>query len=140
MGIEQCGDIQRPIGEVFSFASNAANLHHFDNKIVEVMPITQGLTVEGTIYQLVTVQFGKRMTVDLSITAYEPNQIFAFRVNSGPVQMETHYTFVGEYDNTKIIGKSLPHPEGIWKVIVPMISIPARKKFKNELNSLKQYL
>jgi hypothetical protein len=140
MGIEQKVQIQKPVGEVFSTVSNPANLPHYDDNIIEVKPSTQGVIGVGKTYQLFATQYGRRMVVDLEITAFEPNNQFALIVNSRPFLVQTHYTFVGENQNTTIIGKRVPHPEGIWRVLLPLISIPANKKFEGELNNLKNYL
>ena len=140
MIIEHKVEILRPLEDVFSIASNPGNLSHYDSSIVEVERATLGEIGVGMRYQLVAVQFGKRMNVDLEITAYEPNQNFAFRINSGPFPVETHYAFLSQDNTTIIIGRREPQPNGIWIVLVPLMSVPARRKFASELNKLKIYM
>lgn len=140
MGIDYKIEIRKSIEEVFYTVSNPANLPNYDKNIVEVKPSTQREIGVGMKYHLVTVQFGKRINVELEITALEPNHFYAFRVNGGPFPVETKYTFLSQGNTTIIIGKREPQPEGIWNVFTPILSIPARKKFERELNSLKIYL
>ena len=140
MAVKICLDIQRPVEDVFPFMANQANLPFYDKSFLEVKQISGESIDEGAKFQLIGSQFGIRMTVTLEITAYEPNNHFALMVYSGPFPVETHYTFVSEDHTTQIIGKREPQPDGVWKVLIPLISIPARKKFKGELNSLKNYL
>ena len=81
-----------------------------------------------------------QMTVDLEITGYKPTQYFSFRVNSGPFPVEIHYTSASRGNTTEVIGRREPQPNGIWKVLTPIFSIPARRKFEGELHNLKGYL
>ena len=140
MGIDYRIEIRRSKEDVFSIVSNPANLPHYDDNIVEVEPITAGVIGEGMKFRLVVVQFRKRMTVDLEITALEPCHLYSYRVIGGPFPVDTQYTFLDQGDTTMIKGKREPQPEGNWKVFAPMMSIPARKKFVRELKGLKNYL
>jgi hypothetical protein len=140
MGIEHNIDIHRSVDKVFAFVSNPANLPQYEDNIVDVKQITPEKTGVGTIYQLFAVQFGRKMTVDLEISAYKPNDNYAIRVTGGSFPVETHYSFVSQDNTTVVIGKRTPLPSGIWKVLLALISIPARKKLMSELNNLKVYL
>lgn len=140
MGVKICIDIQRPVEEVFAFASNVANLPLYDKGIREVKKITESPIDAGTTFHLIASQFGIRMIVVLVVTAYEPSHHFVFRVNSGPFPVETHYSLVSHGSSTQMSGEREPQTRGIWKWLIPLISIPARQKFEAELNSLKNYL
>lgn len=140
MGVKICIDIQRPVEEVFAFASNVANLPLYEKGIREVKKITEGPIGDGTTFHLITNQIGIRMTGVLVLIAYEPSHHFAFRVNSGPFPVETRYTLASLKSGTQVIGEREPQTRGIWKWLIPLISIPARQKFEAELNSLKNYL
>ena len=118
MGIEYEVRILRPVEAMFTIASNPSNLPRYDTNIIEVKPINQEEIGVGMEYQVVAFQFGRRMTVDLEIIAYESNNEYAFRVNSGTFPVETQYKFVSQGHSTKIIGERKPQPGGIWKVLV----------------------
>jgi len=140
MSIERCILIHKPVEEVFIISSNPANLPHYDDGIVDVKPTTEGLTGMGKTYQLIASQLGRQMIVNLEIIAYKPNLEYAFRVLGGPFPVETYYNLVSQDNSTKIIARREPQPTGIWDVFIPLMSVPARKKFEGELNNLKNYL
>lgn len=140
MGVKISIDLQRPVEEVFDFAANAANLPLYDKNIREVKKITEGPIGVGTTFHLIASQFGFHTIVVQEFTVYEPSHHFAFLVNSGPFPVETHYTLESHANGTRVSGEREPQPRGIWKWLIPLISIPARQKFAAELNSLKNYL
>jgi len=138
--LEICIEIQRPVEEVFAFASNVANLPLYDKGIRDVKKITEGPIDAGTTFHLIASQFGIRMIVVLVFTAYEPSHHFVFRVNSGPFPVETHYSLVSHGSGTQMRCERELQPSGIWRWLIPLMSIPAGKKFERELNSLKKYV
>jgi hypothetical protein len=140
MAVRICFNIQQSLEKVFSTVSNPTNLPYYDDNIIEVKPATQTEISAGTTYQLVAVQFGKRLVVNLEIISYEPYLDFAYLVFGGPFPVETHYSLLSQENNTKILARREPQPKGFWKVLMPIMSIPARKKFADELNNLKNYL
>ena len=140
MGVKNCVEIQRPVEGVFFFASNATNLPLYDKSIREVKKIADGPIDIGTKFNLIASQFGMRLDVVQTITAFEPSHHFAYRVDTGPFPIETHFTLESLANGTLLCGEREPQPGGFWKLLVPLISIPARKKFEAELNELKDYL
>jgi ligand-binding SRPBCC domain-containing protein len=140
MAVKICLDIQRPVEEVFAFMANPAYLPFYDNSFLEVKQISGESIDEGAKFQLTGSQFGIRMTVILEITAYDPDNHYALMVHSGPFPVKTHYTLVSLGNATQVNGKREPIPNGIWQWLTPLMSIPARSKFKAELKSLKNYL
>jgi uncharacterized membrane protein len=77
-------DIQRPIGDVFAFASDLANLPLYDKGILEVTKISNGSIGTGAIFHLLARQLGLRMKVVLVFTSNQPNRQFSYQVISGP--------------------------------------------------------
>lgn len=140
MGIILRIDIERPLDEVFSFAANIDNLPLYDKSIQMVEKITEGEVRVGTEYRLISKRFGIEMTADLLFTAYYENSLYAVRVTSGPFPIETHYSLENQGSSTLVTGEREPHPQGFLKWMVPVMTIPARRKFAGELNSLKNYL
>ena len=133
-------DVSRSVEEVFEFASNIVNLPLYDKGISEVEKITEGPIGVGSTFHLSASQFGIRMIAVLLFTTYEPPLNFAFRVNAGPFPVETHYALSNVGSRTQVTGMREPQARGMWKLLMPIISIPARRKFQVELNNLKNFL
>jgi hypothetical protein len=133
-------DIQRPIGDVFAFASDVTNLPLYDKGILEVTKISNGSSETGATFHLLARQLGLRMKVVLVFTSNEPNRQFSYQVISGPFPVETHFNFVNHENGTRLTGKRVPKARGLWKFLLPLATIPARQKFYAELKGLKDYL
>jgi hypothetical protein len=140
VGVKISIDIQRPVEDVFAFASNSSNLPLYDEYITEVEKISEGPIGMGTKFHLNSNQFGLRSIVVQEFIVYKPSRYFAFRIDSGPFPVETHYALESHANGTLVIGEREPQPQGIWNWLIPLISIPAKKKFETELNNLKYYL
>jgi hypothetical protein len=133
-------DIQRPSGDVFAFASDVTNLPLYDKGILEVTKISNGSIGTGATFHLLARQLGLRMKVVLVFTSNEPNRQFSYQVISGPFPVETHMSFVNHENGTRLTGKRVPKPRGLWKLLLPLARMPARQKFYTELHSMKDYL
>lgn len=140
MSVDISVDIQQPIEVVFSFASDPANLPLYEKSIWEAKKMTEGPIRVGTSYQLTARQLGLRMQAFLMITAYEPNQHISFEVTSGPFPVVTHYRLDALNHSTRVTGERNPYPRGIWRRLVPLLALPARRKFCTELKGMKDYL
>jgi hypothetical protein len=133
-------DIQRPIEDAFAFASDVTNLPLYEKSILEVTKISNGSSGSGTKFQLLARQLGLRMKVVLVFTSNEPNRQFSYQVISGPFPVETHISFANHENGTRLTGKRVPKPRGLWKLLLPLAAMPARQKFYSELYSMKDYL
>jgi ligand-binding SRPBCC domain-containing protein len=140
MEIDLCFDIQRPIEDVFAFALDVTNLPLYEKSILEVKKISNGPIGMGTTFHLVARQLGVRMKVVLVFTSNEPYRQFSYQVDSGPFPVETHYSFENHENGTHLTGRRVPKARGVWKLLLPLAKIPARRKFFTELNGLKDYL
>ena len=140
MGVKICVDIQRPVEDVFAFASNSSNLPLYDKYILEAKKVTDGPLGVGTIFHLNTNQFGLRMIIIQEFIVYEPSRYFAFRVDSRKFPVESHYVLESHANSTLVTGEREPEPRGIWKLLIPLVSITAKKKFETEIYNLKHYL
>jgi hypothetical protein len=140
MGVRIQINIQRPIGDVFAFASDVANLPLHDKGILEIKKITDGPIGVGTTFNLTTRQLGMRLNVVLMFTSYEPNRHFSYKVISGPFPVITHYTLTDLENGSQLTAERVPQPHGLWKLMLPLATIPARQKLFAELKNLKDYL
>jgi hypothetical protein len=134
-------DLHQSIDQVFPFVSNLENLPLYDERILEVKKITEGSLAPGTTYHLLTRQFGLCMAAKLVFTDHDPaNHRFAYRVISGPFPVETQYSLLSWENGTQLTVTREPQTHGIWKWLMPLIKLPARKKILTELSCLKTYL
>jgi hypothetical protein len=121
-------------------ASDVTNLPHYEKGILVVKKITSGPIGVGTSFQLLVHQLGIRMRVKLLITAWEPNRCFSYRVNSGSFPIEIHYKLRSQDGAACLLAERQPHSSGLWKWLIPLLSIPPRRKLTAELNGLKHFL
>ncbi|GAH15534.1 unnamed protein product, partial [marine sediment metagenome] len=120
--IETSVVINRPIEEVFAFVTDVEKLSQWSAELVEAKKTSEGSVGVGTTFSGVVKMLGRRMENDHEVSEYEPNSKFAFKVTSGPAQMEVEYTFESVADGTKFTVVAEGETGGFFKLAEPIFA------------------
>jgi uncharacterized protein YndB with AHSA1/START domain len=96
--VEESIEINRPVEEVFSYASNPQNFPEWVATVIEVRQDAPGgggsLRREGERFTLMQQALGRRFEGPFEVIAYEPNRRYAHRSTGGhPVAVTMSFTY-----------------------------------------------
>ncbi len=132
--------INRPVAEVFAFATNPANNVKWQEGLVESRMASSGPMGVGA--QVVDVRkfLGRDMDSKLEVTAFEPNKKFSEKVVSGPLKFEIMQTFEPSGDGTKVSLVAQGEPGGFFKLAEGMVQKQLRSQLEGDSQRLKKAL
>ena len=139
--IEEHATINRPIDEVFAYASDIERQADWVSTLSESVKTTSGPTKVGTTYRQVVKFLGRRMEIENEVTAYQPPTVFAFRGKSGPIQMEMRFTLTSAGpETTEVTQVADGESGGLFKLADPILARTMKKQFAADLEGLKTML
>jgi len=94
----------------------------------------------GTVFSSFGHFMGRRIQSDFAVTEFETNKSYGFETISGPIQMQTSYTFEALDHGTNVMISSLINPGGFFKLLDPIVARVAKKQFLENLTTLKEIL
>ena len=101
MRLERDIVIGLPVGDVFSYVSEPANLPSWQPAVLEVRRPEGGIAVGGRFGE--TRNFvGKRFQTTVEIVELERDKVFAIRVVDGPLPLTIRHVFEPEGDGTRL--------------------------------------
>jgi uncharacterized protein YndB with AHSA1/START domain len=133
--------INRPLREVFEFASNPDNAPKWYANIKSVEWKTSPPLQVGSQIDFVAHFLGRRMAYTYEIVAIIPDERLVMRTAQGPFPMETTYEFESESAGaTRMTLRNRGTPTGFSKAAAPMMAKAVRKANIKDLASLKKQL
>ena len=99
MRLERDIVIGRPVGDVFSYVAEPANLPSWQPAVVEVRRPEGGIDV-GSRFGETRNFVGKRFQTTVEIVALEPDRLFGIRVVDGPLPLTIRHVFEPVGDGT----------------------------------------
>jgi len=132
--------IVRPVWEVFDFITNPGNNAQWQYGSLESVQISEGGMWVGTVFSSFGHFMGRRIQSNFEVTEFEANKSYGFETISGPIQMQTSYTFETLDHGTNVMISSLINPGGFFKLLDPIVARVARKQFLENLTTLKELL
>ena len=132
--------ILRPIWDVFDFITNLENNSQWQYGSLESVQISDGGMRVGTLFSSFGHFMGRRIQSSFEVTEFITNESFGFETISGPIQLQTSYSFEAADRGTHIIASSLINPGGFFKLVDPIVARAAKKQFKENLARLKELL
>jgi hypothetical protein len=130
--------ILRPIWVVFNFIATPENNPEWQYGSLASVKTSAGETQVGTIFGSFGHFMGRRIQSDFEVTEFETNRSYGFETISGPIQLQTSYTFETVPHGTNVIVSSLINPGGFFKLVDPIVARVARNQFKENLVRLKE--
>jgi len=132
--------ILRPVWEVFDFIATPENNSQWQFGSLEAVQISVGELQVGTLFSSFGHFMGRRIQSNFEVTEFETNQSYGYETISGPIQLQTSYSFEAVEHGTRVIVSSLINPGGFFKLVDPIVARVARKQFQENLTKLKEFL
>jgi len=132
--------IDRPLEEVFAFATNPANNAKWQEGLVESRLVSSGHIGVGSQITDVRKFLGRDMDSKLEVTAYELNKKFSEKVVSGPLQFEIIETFEPSVTGTKVSLLAFGEPGGFFKLAEGMVQKQIQSQLEGDAQRLKKVL
>ena len=79
MRVEESVEINRPVEEVFSYASDPEHFPEWSGIILEVQKEQPGVLAEGDRFTTVSKFLGRRFETPFEVTAHEPNRLHSHK-------------------------------------------------------------
>jgi uncharacterized membrane protein len=141
MQVEKSVVINQPIKRVFNFVSNAENEPMWRTEIQESKVTSEGTFGVGSIVSQTANFMGRQFEAVGEMTEYEPNQITAWKIISGPFSGDGRTSFEAKGDNqTEVTIRSNIEVGGFFKLAEPLVARSARRQTEANLANLKDIL
>lgn len=137
-GFEVVVEINRPVEEVFAYASNPANVPEWNTMVEEVTASETPLRL-GTKTRLRMRLLGRTIHGTQEVLEYEANRRFVVRTD-GPFVVTDTWTFESIGDGTKVTFASEGAPGGFFKLAEPIVIRVAKKQLQAQFETLKEIL
>jgi uncharacterized membrane protein len=124
--------INAPIDHVFAFFTTPANDPSWRSGIKDIHAHGEP-AIGSVVHQTIEGPLGRGIGADLEITAYEPNNRYAFKVIAGPVRPVGSYDFAAVEGGTEVTFKLDAEVEGLKKF---MMAKPVQKNMDAEMAAL----
>ena len=132
--------INRPLEEVFAFASNYENNSQWISGIIEVKKTSAGPIGVGTTYRSVLTFLGRRIEGETEYTEYEPTRSFAAKSTSGPFPIENRTAFERVEGGTRVTFTTVAEPGGFFKLAEPLLVRMVKRQFEADFATLKELM
>jgi carbon monoxide dehydrogenase subunit G len=131
--------INRPVEDVFALLSNPENDHKWRSGI-EVKKTSEGPYGVGTTFRSVVTALGRRIEGEIEYTEYEPNRSLATKSKSGPIPVESQWTFKRVEGGTRVDVALQAEPGGFFKLAEPLLVSILKRQFGADFANLKELM
>ena len=136
--------INRPVDEVWKRVTNPSIARQWMSGLLQVSSISEGPWNVGTKIRKVQRFMGLRTETVYDTTVYEPNRKLAYKTASGTLSGSLSYeasiTLESIESGTKLIYTARGELRGFFKLVEPVFTRSARRRFKNDFNTFKELL
>jgi len=129
--------ILRPVWEVFDFIAAPENNFRWQYGSLDSVQISAGDLRVGALFSSFGHFMGRRIQSTFEITEFETNKSYGFETFSGPIQLQTSYSFETVDHGTNVLVSAQVNPGGFFKLVDPIVARVARQQFKENLAKLK---
>jgi uncharacterized protein YndB with AHSA1/START domain len=141
MKFEQSVVIDRPLKEVFGFATDLDTHAQWMVGLVESTHTSEGPVGLGTKYRYVMQMLGRKVETAGDVTEYERNRKYAWKATSGPFPVfQGSFLFEPLNGGTKVTMLAEAEPGGFFKLAEPLAAGMVRRQLGSSLSNLKDVL
>jgi uncharacterized membrane protein len=133
-------DVQRPVEEVWAYASDVTKHDEWSNAVQSIRLINAGPVGKGTRFIQTVRMLGKQAAGEWEITEYEPNKRITFRGGSGPMRMSWSIILEPIPGGTRITAPGQCEPGGFFKVAGPILRRAMKRQADSDFATLKDLL
>ena len=132
--------VDRPMKDVFAFASNPNNMSQWNSAVVSLQQSTPGAVGVGTKFKTVGEMMGRRIEGELQIAIYEPDTKCGFQLQADPMQVNLTLAFKTVGTGTKVSLNAQGNPGGIFKLAEGVMAGQVKSMMEGNLARLKTVL
>lgn len=132
--------VYRPIQQVFDFISTAENDFEWQYGTLASAQVSEGATRIGAFFRSVGHLMGRRIQGTYEVTEYEANKTYGFKSHTGPLQLQTLYTFEIAQGSTKVSVSTQANAVNFFKIPESILEKQLKKQLKENLVMLKGIL
>lgn len=136
--------INRPVEEVWKCLTSPSIAKQWMSGLLQVSSISEGPLNAGMKIRKVQRFVGLRTEMVYDITVYAPNRELAYKTVSGtvsgPLFYEASITLESVESGTKLIYRGRGELRGFFKLVEPVFTHWARRRFKNDFYKFKGLL
>jgi hypothetical protein len=140
MKFELTINIYRPLQQVFAFVTLPENDFYWQYGTLVSEKVSRGEMGEGTVFRTVGHFMGRRLETVHGVTEFKSNQRYGFKSQSGPIDLQTLYTFDVMKGSTRIIHSTQLILGEAFKSNLAVTEKTVRKEYKENLALLKDVL
>ena len=138
--IETVVGIERPLEQVFDYLSDLRNMTDWAQGIVEAEQLTPQTLGPGTVYQIVGLLAGRRLTSTIKIVQYEPRRMYTSVSGMGPVVFEDRWEFTSKGASTQVRQVSDIYARGLLAPLGVLAAKLLGKRIADDLRRAKHLL
>ena len=132
--------INRPIGEVFAFVSDASNDVKWRSDVVESKVTSPGSLGVGSTFAFSSEFMGRKIVSSGELTTYDPPNRYAWKSISGPIPASAVTTFEAVAEGTLVVETTDFEPGGFFKIAGPLLAKQAQSAAEKDVVKLKGLL
>ncbi len=132
--------INRPVNEVWAYASVPENTPNFATGVEERTQTSEGPMGVGATGRDVTALLGRRVESTWEITEWEPEKKTSVKSTSGPVGYEGSFTYESVQGGTKLTVVFEADLRGFFKLAEPIVVRTATRQIESSNETLKDIL
>ena len=132
-------EINRPPAQVFPWLTEGGKLKQWVTGLTDVTQLTPGPEQVGTKVRYTVVDNGQKASIDLTITAFEPNKALGVRVETDAFVNDVRYE-LSEHDGKTRLESTGVAKYKIWlaKLLEPLITPDVQKSLQDDAGKLKR--
>jgi uncharacterized protein YndB with AHSA1/START domain len=138
--IEASVVIDRPVEEVFEFATDPGKMSLWQTGVSEAEQTSEGPMGVGTTMRGVGHFLGRRIESTSEITHYELNKRIDTKMVSGPMKLEESDIFEPVGDGTRVTFVLEGDSGGFFKLAEPLVIRMTQREYEKSLANLKDIL
>ncbi len=132
--------VNAPVEKVFAYVTDFRNAMAWQNGVIESSQTPDGPTQLGTKFSTVRTLLGQRLEASGEVTEFVPNQKFAFKSTSGPIQFSFTQNFESVAGGTKMTVNVEMEAGGFFKLAEGALAGNIKKEFEAQAGKLKALL
>lgn len=132
--------LDRPMKDVFAFVSDLRNGPKWQSQLVEVQQTSSGPIGVGTTYKTTGELMGRRLEGNAEVTDYQPDSMFGFKMDAGPVQVRAIINLKPAGTGTRLSLKGEGNPGGVFKLAEGALAKQIKSQMEANLARLKSVL
>lgn len=132
--------IYRPLKQVFRFVVMPENDFQWQYGTLASAQLSSEVMGIGTLFRAVGHFMGQRMESIFEVTQYDPNKRYGFKTLSGPLVLQTLYTFEMLEGKSELSMTVQISPENNFKPAMVLVEKRIKKQYRENLALLKSVL